>query len=282
MRANTAPTSGTSRPAAVRPGRDRRVIAVDAHDPLAGCRSDPVSSYWTSPLKPFAFSGTNARSMPLNIRRRPGPDRACARAGRRCACARRPRTPTRRPPSDAARRRPQALRLDAPPFAAAPFDSARRRPRSPAPRRARRAGDHVAGVGAPGRRAPRERALHARPGARAWPPRAPRAPSAKCGRTSCRTARATRRCARACSARPADTKMTWSTPASLVALRSGRRPAPACRSRRAASRAPAARSFTPSGASSALTISRAKPYSSRLSWNSSQTFVMPGRWSPNT
>ena len=143
-----------------RPGRDRRVVAVDSHDPVAGCRSArPVSSYWTSPLKPFAFSGTNARSMPLNIMRRPGPEPSVrsswaslrfAHEGRERRLARLLQAPLDAPLARPARRRSRPRRSTRARRAAAITCAAARLA-------ARR--DHVAGVGGPCRRAPRERAL---------------------------------------------------------------------------------------------------------------------------
>ena len=112
-----------------RPGAAVARPSVDPHDPLAVAvarRSAVVSSYWISPLKPFAFSGTNARSMPLKIIAQAGPRADRALELRVAAPAHEgARTPTRRPPSGAcAIAAPQTAAACARRWRPAPFASA--------------------------------------------------------------------------------------------------------------------------------------------------------------
>ena len=234
------------------PGSARARSPLRCADPVAarslrGRSVQLVSSYWMSPVNPFACSGTNDALHRLEDD--PQSRRGADRALELCVAA-----PTHEPAkadspevlqracASAARRlarrlRPAACRLGSPASAGRPPAPPRRRapaaarPSARSDRRGRRPGPARAGR-APARRPP--------PAVRAWPPRAPRAPRRSAARPRVPNSSIdSQMCS--CRFRPACiTKMTWSTPGALVALDQVGDLRRRARSRRAAIRAPAA------------------------------------------
>ena len=184
----------------------RRALAADARRPtVAHAAVGLRSRYSISPSKPAALSGRKRRAMPVEEH---------AQAGVRAQRALEP--PVVRAPCTKAANAASPPLLQRAPRARAPAVRRRRavpvgarrarRPRAPA---GRRPGVHAARSCSRGRRrAPGHRAAPAPPpsrppAARAWRARARRVRRRTPAAPPCRTARATRRCARGGSARPA-------------------------------------------------------------------------------